>query len=227
MAKRRGNHEGSIYQRKNGRWMAQVRIDGKRIAKSFDTQKQCRGWIKQIQDQVENGLTINGAKISVGEYMDRWLKDIEGSIRSKTLHQYAGVVHNHITLVLGRVKMRGLQPDHVQQLYNQLRDQNHSHRNVQLVHGVLHRALSVAQKQGLIGRNPASVVELPKVVRKEMKILDDNQVRQFLIFAQGHRYEALFHLAITTGMRMGELLGFKWSDPTPNLDRLNEGFLRR
>jgi integrase len=114
--------------------------------------------------------------------------------------------------MLGHLKMRDLQPQHVQYLYNQLRDQNHSNRNVQLVHGVLHRSLNVAQKQGLIGKNPASVVELPKVVRKELEILDDNQVRQFLIVAQGHRYETLFHIAVTTGMRMGELLGIKWSD---------------
>jgi len=80
-----------------------------------------------------------------------------------------------------------LQPQHELQLYNQLRNQNYSHRNVQLVQGVLDRALNVAQKQGMIGKNPARAVELPKVVCKEMKILDDHQVRQFLIVAQVHR----------------------------------------
>jgi len=212
MAKRRGNNEGSIYQRSNGRWVAQIRIGGKRIAKSFNTQKECQAWIRQMRDQIEDGLNIDGAKVTISEYLDRWLKDIRGVIRPKTLYQYTGVVLNHISPVLGHIKLGELQPQHVQQLYNQLRDQNHSHRNVQLVHGVLHRALNVAQKQGMIGKNPASAVELPKVVRKEMKTLDDHQVRQFLIVAQGHRYETLFHLAVTTGMRMGELLGLKWCD---------------
>lgn len=52
MAKRRGNHEGSIYQRKNGRWVAQVRIKGERLAKSFATQKECQAWIRQCKSRL-------------------------------------------------------------------------------------------------------------------------------------------------------------------------------
>ena len=63
MAKRRGNHEGSIYQRKNGRWAAQVRIQGKRFTKSFGTQKQCRAWIRQMQEQIEYGLSWDATKL--------------------------------------------------------------------------------------------------------------------------------------------------------------------
>lgn len=70
----------------------------------------------------------------------------------------------------------------------------------------------MAEQQGLIGRNPANSIVSPKVIHKEMKVLNDNQARQLLIAAQGNRYEALYHFAITTGLRQGELLGLRWGD---------------
>lgn len=212
MAKRRGNNEGSIYQRDNGRWVAQVRINGKRLAKSFSTQKECRLWIRQMQDQVDNGLHWEAVKLSVEDYLNRWLKDIEGTIKPKTHYQYAGIVRNHLIPGLGKLKLAELQPYHIQKVYTDLKEQGHSQRNIQLVHSILRRALVMAEQQGLIGRNPSKAITSPKVVHKEMKVLNDNQVRQLLIAAQGDRYEALYHLAVTTGLRQGELLGLKWVD---------------
>ena len=108
--------------------------------------------------------------------------------------------------------LQELQPYQIQMIYTDLRQQGYSPRSVQLTHSVLHRALAMVEKQGLISRNPAKVVIRLKIPLKEMKVLDDNQARQFLIVAQGDRYEALFHLAITTGIQQGELLDLKWSD---------------
>ena len=150
--------------------------------------------------------------LTVNDYLEQWLKDIDGSVRPKTLHQYSGVVRNHLNPRLGNLKLQELQSYHIQMIYTEIKKQGHSPRNIQLVHSVMHRALAVAEKQGLIGRNPANAVIRPKVTHKEMKVFDDNQARQFLITAQGDRYEALFHLAITTGIRQGELLGLKWID---------------
>lgn len=70
----------------------------------------------------------------------------------------------------------------------------------------------IAERQVLIGRNPAKAVSTPKVIQQEMKVLNDNQVRELLIAAQGDRYQGLYHLAVTTGLRQGELLGLKWED---------------
>jgi integrase len=212
MAKRRRKNEGCIYQRTNGRWVAQVRIQGKRLSKSFDNQKQCQLWIRQMQDQIQNGLTWEATRVTLGEYLLDWLESVDGSIRPKTLHQYEGCVRNHLMPHLGNVKLQELQPHQIQQTYTKLKEQGLGQRSVQLVHSILHRAMVMAEKQGLIGRNPASAVIPPKVVKKEMKILDESQAMQFLIAAHGDRYEALFHLAITTGMRQGELLGLKWGD---------------
>jgi integrase len=83
---------------------------------------------------------------------------------------------------------------------------------VRYVHAVLHRCLKEAVKRGLIGINPANGATLPRVEQDEMRILDEGQVIRFLISAQSSRYEALYHLAVKTGMRKAELLGLKWDD---------------
>ncbi len=83
---------------------------------------------------------------------------------------------------------------------------------MRILHAVLHRSLEQAVRWGMIDRNPAKAVIRPKPCRKEIQTLNSHQARQFLIAAQGSRYEALYYLAITTGLRAGELLGLKWDD---------------
>ncbi|HEY9078078.1 MAG TPA: site-specific integrase [Anaerolineaceae bacterium] len=212
MTKRRGNQEGTIYQRKSGTWLAQVSIQGKRVSKSFPTQKESRLWIKKMLEQVESGLNATGARMIFGTYLKTWLENARGTIRPKTWQQYEGIVRNHLAPALGSIRLSELQPNHIQNLYGQMLKHGHSPRTMQLIHSVLRRALVIAQRQGLIGRNPAKVVDPPRYAKGEMKVFTDTQARQLLITARGMRNEALYHLAVTTGMRQGELLGLKWKD---------------
>ena len=212
MAKRRGNNEGSIYQRKNGSWVAQIRIEGKRIAKTHKSRIECQNWLRYMREQVEGGLSARGARLSMSEYLEQWLLDIRASVRSRTLAQYEGIVRNYLVPRLGTMKLHDLRVHDVQFVYSELLSDGKSRRTVQLVHRVLHRAIAVAQKRGIIGRNVVSMADPPRPEKREMKVLNDNMVRTLLIAAEGDPYEALFHLAITTGLRQGELLGLKWED---------------
>lgn len=83
---------------------------------------------------------------------------------------------------------------------------------MQIIHGVLHASLNQALKWGLIGRNCADAVDRPRTSKKEMLVLGPDQVRILLEAVQSTRWEALFWVAVTTGLRQGELLGLKWSD---------------
>lgn len=212
MARRRSNQEGSVYKRSSGSWLAQVSIQGRRISKSFPTQREARAWIKRMQEQIECGLSVSGARITVGEYLELWLENTRSTLRPKTWIQYQGIVRNHLTPALGEIRLNDLQPQQIHSLYNHKMANGISRRTTKLIHSVLHRALVMAQRQGLIIRNPSQVVEVPRVIRHEMVVLDDTQVRQFLITARGRRLETLYHLAFTTGMRQGELLGLMWKD---------------
>jgi len=212
MAKRRGNKEGTIYQRKDGRWCAQVSLDGRRLTHYAKTQRECREWLRDIQAQIEEGLTIDGARASLGEYLEQWLEVTKQSLRPKTWKQYSQIARQHILPGLGNIRLRDLRPDHVQSLYAAKQKAGTSASTVRLIHAVLHKALAQALKWGLVTRNVSDAVNKPKPRREEMKVLDADQARALLKAAEGERLEALYHVAVTTGLRQGELLGLRWSD---------------
>jgi integrase len=110
------------------------------------------------------------------------------------------------------VKVDKLSPAHLQALYRSKLDENLSGRTVQYLHVVIHRALKQVLRWGLVARNVAEAVDPPKVMKKEMKRLSSQQARQLLIAAASDRLEALYVLAVHTGLRQGELLGLRWDD---------------
>lgn len=212
MAKKRGQGEGSIYKRKDGLWVAALSIRGKRLFRYFKTQREARDWLQEARNQVQSGLTFAAAQITLGKFLQEWLNAYENSVRPKTFQQYTQIVKQYLLPEIGTLKLKDLRPDHIQSFYAAQLRGGKSSRTVLIVHAVLHRALNQALRWGLIGRNPAHAVSRPKFRRKEMKTLTDAQARIFLSAAWGSRHEALYWLAVTTGLREGEILGLKWSD---------------
>jgi integrase len=221
MAMKRSQNEGSIFKRKDGRWVAQVTIGGKHIGKYFKTQGEARDWLHVTRAQLQDGLTLSGAQKTVKEFLLEWLSAYESSVRPKTFQQYDQIVNQHIIPLLGKIKLKDIRPDQIQVFYNSKVKSGTSARTVLMIHAVLHRAFNQALKWGLIGRNPAHTVNRPKIKRKEMKTLTDMEVRIFLLACKDNRYEVLYWLAISTGLRQGELLGLKWSDVDWNNRRLH------
>jgi len=212
MPRKRGHGEGSMYKRKNGLWSAQISVQGKRVTNYFKTQREGLDWLQQMRNQIRAGLTFTGAQLPLREFLSQWLGSIRESVKGKTLHQYGQIVRDHIAPRLGNIKLKDLRPDQIQALYNEKLDSGISARTVILIHAVLHKALKHALKQGIIGRNPTDAVNRPKFRRKEMLTLSDSQVRTLLLVVKDTRFEALFWIAVSTGLRQGELLGLRWSD---------------
>ena len=214
MAKKRGHNEGSIHKRKNGTWRAQVTLNGQRLSYSTKSRTEVRAWMKQTLEQIEQGLVFESAKLTYEEYLREWLISIENAVRVATFVQYERHVHKYIVPPIGRHKLKDLKPEHLQRLYNQMVKDGYGLRTVQLTHAVIHCSLVHALKLGLIPRNPDDATNPPRPKPKEMQHFDENQVQLFLLAAKAKqdRYYALYHLAISTGMRQGELIGLKWSD---------------
>jgi integrase len=158
------------------------------------------------------GHDIEGSKITLGEYLTQWLETSNIDLRSSTKYQYGLTIKNHILPYIGDIRLKDLNLARIERHYAELGKANLSPRTIKLVHAVLHKSLKKAVKYGQIHKNPASGAALPRYRQSEMKVLDANQLTQFLITAQGSYYEALYHLAIHTGMRQGELFGLKWTD---------------
>jgi integrase len=122
------------------------------------------------------------------------------------------LVDKHVVSALGNVKLSKLTPAHLQGFYRSKLDSGLSPRTVQYIHVVLHRALKQALRWGLVVRNVAEAVDPPRVPKKDITPLSPDQARTFLEAASGDRLEALYVLAIHTGMRQGELFSLRWHD---------------
>jgi integrase len=113
---------------------------------------------------------------------------------------------------LGRVKLKALTPAHVRRLYRERLDSGLAPRTVLHIHRTLSKALKQATDDGLIPRNAAASVKPPQPRREEIQPLSRVQVRTFLDTVRGDRMEALYVLAVTAGLRRGELQGLRWED---------------
>ena len=217
MARKRGNGEGSITRRKDGLYMARYTVETAIGAKRKTLYGKTRGEVsekltKAMADR-DDGLVFDADNLKVGEYLERWLVDsVLDTVRPTTYERYEQIVRIHVRPALGSVKLKNLTPVHVRGLYREKLEAGLSARTVQYIHVTLHKALKQAVQDGLIPRNATEAVKAPQVRREEMRPLSAEQVKVLLEVARGDRLEALYVLAIHTGLRQGELLGLKWED---------------
>jgi integrase len=212
MAKK-ANGEGTIYRRKDGRWCASISLGrGKRkhfLAKSRpDVVKQLNAALKKRDD----GLPIVTERQTVAQFLQRWLAGAKPSLRERTWVRYEQYVRLHIVPTLGKVALTKLSPEHLQSLYAERLEAGLSPTSVHHLHATIHRALEQGVRWGLVGRNVADLVDPPRIQRHEIKTLSPEDAQKLLIAATDDRLEALYVLALTTGMREGELLGLRWRD---------------
>ncbi len=215
-AARRGNGEGSLYKRKDGRWEGRYTVETpsgpKRKSVFGKTRVEVAKKMARAIADTDGVIVVDEENFTVEEYLDRWLHiAVRGNVSHRTEANYRLMVRNHIGPALGRIKLKKLDPQRIQSLYRRLQDEE-KHATARYVHATLHRALGQALRWGLVARNAATATTPPKTVRGEVDALSAEQVEAFFRAARGDRFEALYVLAIHTGMRQGELLGLKWSD---------------
>jgi integrase len=162
----------------------------------------------------EIGLVFDAGTLTVGEYLDRWLShSVRGRVRQKTYERYESIVRVHLAPALGRIRLKTLTPNHVRGLYREkLWTVAWPRAPSCTIHRTLSRALKQTNDDGLIPRNAAASTKPPQPCREEMQSLSEDQARSFLDAVAGNRLEALYVLAITAGLRQGELLALKCED---------------
>ena len=216
MAKR-GQNEGSIFRRKDGRWVGLLNlgwIKGKRSRKSYygDTRKEVQDRLTNALADIQKGVPVLGEKQTVGDYIGWWLENVaKCTVRPSTWMSYEELVRLHLRPGFEKVVLSKLSPQHVRSFLNEKLAVGLSTRRVQYLHAVLRAALNTAVKDQLLIRNAAAVVKPPRVIEKEVQPLTPEEARRFLKSIRG-RLEALFTVAISIGLRQGEALGLRWSD---------------
>ncbi len=210
---RRGNNEGTITKRADGRWEARLSLsDGKRRCFYGKTRQEVARKLAEAQRQVESGLPLVNERQTVDQFFAFWLDTMRHVVKPRTWIRYEDFARLHIVPVLGRVAIAKLTPQHIQGLYAQKLKEGLSPTTVRHFHMMLHRALDQALRFGVVQRNVTELVDPPRMNRHEMSVLTPEQARALLVAAAGDRLEALYVLALSTGMRQGELLGLRWRD---------------
>ncbi len=206
-----------ITKRKDGRYVGRYTVhttDGPKRKVIYGRKyKDVERKLIEARGDAARGIVYDDENLTVSEFLDRWLSDaVRGTVRESTFTRDKYLVTNHIKPSIGRIKLKNVNALHLQGLYRERMDSGLSGSTVQKMHHVLHKALAQAVKWTLIPRNPADLVKAPTPTPKEMHPLSAHEARRLLVAAQGDRLEALYVLAIHTGMRRGELLGLKWDD---------------
>ncbi|MGD0157925.1 MAG: tyrosine-type recombinase/integrase [Terracidiphilus sp.] len=159
------------------------------------------------------GRNIRSSRQTVGQYLDHWL-DIcaRPRLRAKSFRDYSGLLARYVRPHLGSRSFGELAPAEIQKLYSDLLKRKLSPRTICYTHAVLFSALRQAVRWKLLLANPAEDVHLPRQPRRRFTVFDVSQAKQFIAAISGHEYEALFALALTTGMRPSEYLALTWTD---------------
>ena len=233
-AKKRANGEGSLRKRPDGRWEGRYTagrdpVTGKAIYKNVlaKTQKECKEKLERASEKNVKVDVVRSGKYTVAEWVRLWFETYsKPSIREQTAYYYNNYIEKHIVPGIGSIKLDKLTTIQIQQFYNklktsgrvqryehiELKDKGLSNRFIRGVHGVLNSALEQAVKERLITSNPAEGCKLPKIEKKEMKVLLPEQIGAYLQEANKRGLLPAYYLELTSGLRRGELLALLWTD---------------
>jgi integrase len=211
--RKNGNGEGNIRKRTDGRWEARITLpEGRRKSFMAKTRAEAARRLAEASRDRDKGLLVVPERQTVGQYLETWIEDVRSQLRPSSHRRYSDYVRVHLVPVLGKVGLAKLTPQHVQNLITRKLAEGLSPTTVRSVHGMLHRALEDAERMGLIQRNVTEQIRAPRRNTAEVQAMSEGQSVVFLEATQGDRWEALYVLALTTGMREGELLGLRWQD---------------
>lgn len=221
-----------ITKRKDGRYVARYTVhtaEGPKRKMIYGKKyKDVEKKLNEARANADKGLVFDDT-LTVGEWLQSWISDTvrplvdAGKMTHSSFVRYEGIVNKHLSPTLGRRKLKDLSRAEVRRLYAD-KGKTLSPRSVDYLHVTLQKALSQAVRDDLIPRNVAEG-ERPRSSRQKSpasaKALSPVQVRALLDAASGHRSEALYVVALHTGLRQGELLGLLWEDLDLKAGRLS------
>lgn len=220
-AGKRGNGEGSVYQRRDGTWAASLMVGRKangtpdRRTVYGKTRAEAVKKLDELRQRNAAGLIVEATGLTVQAFIDQWLRDsVALNGRAATCQTYEIIARRHILPRIGRVKLAALRPAHVQAVYAAMTGAGYAASTVRVAHALLHRAFEQAVAWGYLARNPADATDPPRVRQREMHALSREQAQRLVEVADaaGDRWVALWRLLLDSGARIGEALALTWAD---------------
>lgn len=217
---KKGNNEGCIIKRKDGRWQGSVTIGynsngtQKRQYVYGKTRQETAKKVNEIIYALQTGSFVDKTKNpTVGVWLDIWLNEYKkNKIKATTYDQYEYLIRGRIKPYIGDMRLIELKPMHLQKLYNTLIKDGLAAHTVRLVHTIMHGALKKALKSELVVRNVSEGTELPREQPKERRVLTKEEQKRLIEYLKKDPHGAIYMAALFTGMRRGEILALTWDD---------------
>lgn len=220
---RAANGAGYIRKRSDGRWEGQYSAGyddktGKPIRKSVygKTQKEVRQKISKVSTEIDEGTYLEPSKMTLSDWLDIWLKEYTFDKKYSTVKGYKAQIKKHIRPGLGKYNLSQINPMLLQRFFNKLGEPDDdgnvlSAKSIKNVHIILSGIMEQAVENEMIAKNPCKKVKLPKVEKKEIVPLTDEQVKNFLeLISYDEIYGCLLKVIVFTGLRLGEAMGLTW-----------------
>jgi integrase len=210
---RRPRGTGSVYQRNDGYWVVSVTVAGKRINRYCKTQREAQEVLATLLVDQRHGLTPIPSKLTLAQWIDKWFEINQSRLRPSTLKTYHQVLAP-VCVLAGKSRLDKLTPLQLTAVFTKLERQGMGRRRSQLAHGYLKRCLQDAVSLDVMNNNPMLKVKRPQWVPAEKQYWTIEQAQIFI--GEGlrlpGRYAPLFVLLTTTGLRISEALGLRWTD---------------
>jgi len=212
---------GQIIKRGDKNWIVRIFMGrdekGKRryVNKTIHgTKKEADKYLSATLTAISTGTFVEASPLTLNDYLTKWLQTAaRPRVTERTFEGYKFLHTRYVEqTTLGGMKLSDVRPLNIQRLYAEMQERGLSARTVRYLHAVLTSALKQAVRWGMLARNPAEAVDLPKQVRKEMQALSPEEAGEFLKAATEDKWGVLFSFALATGMRPEEYLGLQWKD---------------
>ena len=213
MPKHRVDGEGSVYKRADGKWVAALRVSGRKIVRYAGSRTDAVTKLNTLKAEHHYGALVPPSQLTLASWIDQWLALVEPELRPSTFHTYRLALAT-IADVTGATRLDKVTPLLLTQTLALLKQQGRGQRRLNLAHTYLKTCLKSAVDLGLLASNPLERVKKPRWEPRERRYWTLDETRCFLAtaLATPGRWYPLFGLLAVSGLRISEALALNWGD---------------
>jgi integrase len=216
--------KGHIRERSAGHWAIVIEMRDPETGRRKRKWHKFAGTKRKAQDEcarlisdLNGGLYIEPARITVGQFLDRWLEHIKSQVSPRTYERYGELVTKNLKPLLGAVLLTKLRPMQISDAYGKALSAGRrdgkgglSPSTVRYLHVILKSAMGQAVRWQMLARNPVDAVDPPKIERSAMNTYDLAQTAGLIDATRGTRMTITVMLAVLCGLRRGEIAALRW-----------------